>query len=184
MGFSPCGPSAVAGPIDSFTHPRITPPPATTIRTPRPNAQRLRHCSAPSEIEGSSAFPSRPSTTVENPLHIAPLPAQNKPNSQNPGTTATSYATKPYTNIPLRPTQKNKPNSNRGKAEIPMHIGTQFPQTPSPLGWGSPAGQSQSRPLFRLCFASVPLPPQLLPSLPLCGRRLFPFCSVVLLFAF
>ena len=37
---------------------------------------------------------------------------QNKPNLQNPKTTATSFPSKTYPNIPPRPTRKNKPNSN------------------------------------------------------------------------
>ncbi|MBL7153775.1 MAG: hypothetical protein ISS79_08655 [Phycisphaerae bacterium] len=38
--------------------------------------------------------------------------AQNKPNSPNPKTAASDYATKPYTNILLRSAPKNKPNSD------------------------------------------------------------------------
>ncbi len=42
--------------------------------------------------------------------------AQNKPNPQNHKTNATSYATKIYTDIPLRYAQKNKPNQTRRRA--------------------------------------------------------------------
>ena len=42
---------------------------------------------------------------------------QNKPNSRNAKTNATAYATKSYTNIPLHPTRKNKPNSNPNQTQ-------------------------------------------------------------------
>ena len=45
----------------------------------------------------------------------------------NPQKNANYYFKKTYPDIPLRSAPKNKPNSNRGKAEIPMHIGTQSP---------------------------------------------------------
>jgi len=54
---------------------------------------------------------------------------ENKPNSKYPKITPTSYTARIYPNIPLRTTRKNKPNSNRGQADIPMHIGTQSPLT-------------------------------------------------------
>jgi len=98
---------------------------------PRPTARKKTN---PIQIE---AKPRSRCTSGPNPPPAprSPLPAppplhpprylQNKPNSQNPKSTPNSYATNTYPNIPPRRTQKNKPNSNRGKAEIPMHIGTQ-----------------------------------------------------------
>jgi len=46
--------------------------------------------------------------------------AQNKPNSQNPKTNATSYATKSYANIPLRSARKNKPKQTQSEP-VPIH---------------------------------------------------------------
>ena len=45
-------------------------------------------------------------------LYKSTLFMQNKPNFRKAETNATYYATKTYTNIPLRSLQKNKPNSN------------------------------------------------------------------------
>src|SRR4030043_1500911 len=47
------------------------------------------------------------STLVETPLQITPF-LQNKPNFLNGKTTATSYATQIYSNIPLHPSPKEQ----------------------------------------------------------------------------
>jgi len=58
-----------------------------------------------------------------NTLHAT----ENKANSANATTITNLFPTKDYENEPPQRAHGNKPNSNRGKADIPMHIGTQSP---------------------------------------------------------
>jgi len=61
---------------------------------------------------------SRHSETPDQPI-LPKLPenhgviAQNKPNSQNKQIPTTSFPSRAYTNLPLRPTPKNKPNQTQ-----------------------------------------------------------------------
>ena len=76
--------------------------------------------------------------------HIHALITQNKPNSLNPKTTATSFTPKIYANIPPHPTQKNKPNQTQSWRD------TQYPIRDTKYKPNSPRSQLRRQPHLRI----------------------------------
>ena len=98
--------------------PRLAGGPVPPVTTERNNT--------PAPVPPTRVTPQNPSP---KPPILPSLPrihgaiAQNKPNFQNPKTTAISFATMSYTNIPSRPARKNKPNQTQFQTPRALPVG-------------------------------------------------------------
>jgi len=93
---------------------------AEAPHTPAPHRLALGPVPAVATERNSTPAPRVPAhlnnTHTPKPPILTPnndLSAQNKPNFQNPKTTAISFAARSYTKVPSRRNQKNKPNQSQ-----------------------------------------------------------------------